>query len=122
MLPVVHVHRWARLQNVSHRCRRKAQQKSSEGIRSCASVCHRSARVATIQGESIYGGISHDVTTHSEVVFAQNPGQRISERNQVLIQRAESIASAIREVRKGPASVEKDSRMAKSGKRERAHH
>ena len=118
MFPVVHIHRWAGLQHVSNRGWRKAQQEFSEGISSSAGIGHRAARVAAIQGKSIHRGIPDHVATHPKCVFANDPCQGVSESDQILIQRTERIASAIGEVRKSPASREKDSRVTKGGKRE----
>ena len=52
-------------------------------------------------------------------MFAHNPGQRIAERNQVLVQRAEGVAPAICKSRESIAKA--DRRVTKRGKREWTH-
>ncbi len=92
----------------------------SEGIRSRSTICHRAAWVSTIQREAIHGSVPHDVAAHAEIVLANNPGQRISEGDKILVQRAERIAPAVCESSESIAKA--DRRVAEGGKRERAYY
>src|SRR5438309_8092376 len=85
-----------------------------EGVCPRPKVCHQAAGVSTVQREAIHGSVPHNVAAHAEIVLADNPRQRISEGDQILVQRTERVAPAVCEGRKSTTKI--DGRMAERGK------
>src|SRR5262249_18823877 len=97
VLPIVNIHGRSRLGHRTYVTWRQAQQEVGERGQPCSRIRHCSARISAIQGKAVLSRVIDHVSAHPECMLPVNPGQRVTVGNEMLIQRAKRVSSAIGE-------------------------